>query len=96
MRAAGCRGEGTGGKPSLHVTTQLTPDLPDNDVKHARVREYTARVFLVLEQSRGNLSSYRGFCIRVLSSYVCTAYEWFRSGVCRAYDNLLRGRGRVK
>jgi len=40
------------------VTTQLTPDLPDNCVKHAHLQEQTARVFLVLEQIMGNLSSY--------------------------------------
>jgi len=39
------------------ITTQLTPYLPDNGVKHAHLQEQTARVFLVLEQIRGNLSS---------------------------------------
>jgi len=54
------------------ITTQFTPDLPDKKVncactreatlgycvKHAHLQEQTARVFLVLEQIRGNLSSY--------------------------------------
>ncbi len=40
------------------VTTRLILDLPDNCVKHARVQEHTARVFLILEQIKGNLSSY--------------------------------------
>jgi hypothetical protein len=62
----------------LTVTTQLTLDLPlsacdaqagDNCVKHARVQKHTARVFLVLEQIKGNLGSYGGFCIGGLSSY---------------------------
>jgi len=39
------------------VTVQLTPDLPDNRVKYAHVQEHTTRIFLVLEQIRGNLSS---------------------------------------
>jgi len=43
------------------VTTQLTLDLPDSCVKHARVQEHTARVFLVLEQIKGNLSNYGNF-----------------------------------
>jgi len=59
------------------LTAQLTLDLPDKKVncacareatlgycvKYARVREHTARIFLVLEQIKGNLSSYGGFCI---------------------------------
>ncbi|GMQ99567.1 MAG: hypothetical protein BMS9Abin18_0385 [Zetaproteobacteria bacterium] len=40
------------------ITTQFTPDLPDNCVKHAHLQEQTARVFLALEQIMGNLSSY--------------------------------------
>jgi len=54
----------------MAVTTQLTLDLPDNCVKHARVQEHTARVFLVLEQIKGNLSSYGGICMGMLS------YQW--------------------
>jgi len=53
----------------MTVTAQLTLDLPDNCVKHARVRKHTARVFLVLGQIKGNLSSYIGLLHRVLSSY---------------------------
>ena len=51
------------------VTTQLTLDLPDNCVKHAHLQEQTARVFLVLGQIKGNLSSYSRFRAGVLSSY---------------------------
>jgi len=42
----------------MTATTQLTLDLSNNCVKHARVQEHTARVFLVLEQIKDNLSSY--------------------------------------
>jgi len=49
---------------ALQVTAQLTLDLPDNGVKHARVQEHTARVFLVLEQIRGNSSQLRGLLHR--------------------------------
>jgi len=40
------------------ITAQFTPDSPNNGVKHAHLQEQTARVFLVLGQIRGNLSSY--------------------------------------
>ena len=40
------------------VTAQLTLDLPDHYIKQARMQEHTARVFLVLKQIKGNLSSY--------------------------------------
>jgi len=40
------------------ITAQLTPDSPDNGVKHGHLQEQTARVFLVLGRIRGNLSSY--------------------------------------
>jgi len=53
----------------MNVTAQPALDLPDNCVKHARVQEHTARVFLVLEQIKSNLSSYTAFCTEVLSSY---------------------------
>jgi len=66
----------------MRVTTQRPLDLPDKKVncacareatlgycvKHARVREHTVRVFLVLGQIKGNLSSDAGFCTGVLSS----------------------------
>jgi len=65
------------------VTTQIALDLPDKKVncacareatlgycvKYARVQEHTARVFLILGQIKGNLSSYTPFPAGVLSSY---------------------------
>jgi len=40
------------------ITAHLTPDMSDDGVKHAHVREHTARVLLVLEHIRSNLNSY--------------------------------------
>jgi len=40
------------------ITAYLTPDILDDGVKHPHVWEHTARVFLVFEQIRSNLSSY--------------------------------------